>query len=765
MLLANYRLWGFLGIVVPAQAQSAALCYPGQRCTSAAEVDGSYTCKSGICEFNASSIRAQCAANGTCCYVAAGSVATCSADFAFCFANAAASTATCSGSGNCIARVPNSTVTCNNLGSGQTSCFASAAGATAVCAGDGALCYATKASATASCAGGGSKCHAFANKTSLVCAGNTSCLAFATAALSCSGNSSCIAFASRSTLTCGPTSTCSAAQADLVNITTVQCRDDDLASCSALIGGALCLTNSSNMSCTFVVHANGSVACSAGLCQMPTLTSTSTTSSTPTASTAAGLSQTIIIGAASGGGVLVVVLVLVVVFVGFCVRRRRQQNTRQIKWRGFDKKGQEVGKGGLGVKIEKIVWDVDVHRPERYGLLPQLMMMSPEREGSGSEDPSPRSRRCGKTPTSSPSPSVASERLSAMAYSQALLDTLSKDAIRELALKQKAPAEVVKVLNAVLVLLEEEQSWSEARLAMADGEAFLQRLKEYQLGIDQESTLMKLELFLGDREFVPEQIVTISPTAAVLCSWVHHVAGSAKKLQVPKATVSRVPDGMWLNGGSEALCGWGSGRLKRGRRGFVHDAFADGQRLEYYSHRFKCWTHCVVERRDGVLDETIAYMVSAGNTRQNRPYVCCDQLRPLLEKDEPVSLLLEQEWVPGTLMARCPIGKLRRIYSVKLDGNGQAHHAVGADRVRRTYRTGEEVEVYTGPSAGWKSSVVVQEHPDVAPPVRPEVTRQKQIPVWQMVTVSMTHQDVTEDRLVPAYFLRRKICEDHVIAI
>eukprot|EP01015_Nassula_variabilis_P024889 TRINITY_DN4797_c0_g1_i3.p3 TRINITY_DN4797_c0_g1~~TRINITY_DN4797_c0_g1_i3.p3 ORF type:complete len:162 (+),score=53.14 TRINITY_DN4797_c0_g1_i3:66-551(+) len=83
----------------------------------------------------------------------------------------------------------------------------------------------------------------------------------------------------------------------------------------------------------------------------------------------------------------------------------------------------------------------------------------------------------------------------------------------------KPPEIVMKVMDAVLILLNEKTDWNTARVVMQDIGQFINRLKSYDKENIQESILIKLRKKLQDPEFDEKKIQVRVPAAATLAIW------------------------------------------------------------------------------------------------------------------------------------------------------------------------------------------------------------------------------------------------------
>ena len=101
---------------------------------------------------------------------------------------------------------------------------------------------------------------------------------------------------------------------------------------------------------------------------------------------------------------------------------------------------------------------------------------------------------------------------------QDALNDLKKEALTEIRSYAKPPPLVEKVLCAVMIALNLEPSWSQAKKELTDPNFILQ-LRSFRPQDMNTSTLKTLTKRVSEAEFDPETVRTKSTAAAVLCTW------------------------------------------------------------------------------------------------------------------------------------------------------------------------------------------------------------------------------------------------------
>ncbi|CAH1646427.1 unnamed protein product [Spodoptera littoralis] len=78
------------------------------------------------------------------------------------------------------------------------------------------------------------------------------------------------------------------------------------------------------------------------------------------------------------------------------------------------------------------------------------------------------------------------------------------------------------VLEAVLILLQKEPTWAEAKRQLGD-QYFLDRLREFDKDNISDKTLKKVGTYTVKPDFDPEIVGTVSAAAKSLCLWVRAI--------------------------------------------------------------------------------------------------------------------------------------------------------------------------------------------------------------------------------------------------
>ena len=118
------------------------------------------------------------------------------------------------------------------------------------------------------------------------------------------------------------------------------------------------------------------------------------------------------------------------------------------------------------------------------------------------------------------------EATPAMEAAKDAVDCLSKSMLTELKSLSAPPAGVDNVTSAVLILLEREYKnfkWDRAKKMMANVDQFKTRLQEYKGENMTEDEVRRLEPFISDPLFNPDDMKRKSEAAANLCNWVVNI--------------------------------------------------------------------------------------------------------------------------------------------------------------------------------------------------------------------------------------------------
>jgi len=86
------------------------------------------------------------------------------------------------------------------------------------------------------------------------------------------------------------------------------------------------------------------------------------------------------------------------------------------------------------------------------------------------------------------------------------LDTLKESDIGEMKGYAVPPADLVLVMDAVALLLNEDSGWDSAKKMMGQPKVFIKRLKDFDKDKIKEAKLKKLKKFISDDRFDPIKI-------------------------------------------------------------------------------------------------------------------------------------------------------------------------------------------------------------------------------------------------------------------
>lgn len=117
------------------------------------------------------------------------------------------------------------------------------------------------------------------------------------------------------------------------------------------------------------------------------------------------------------------------------------------------------------------------------------------------------------------------------------LDTLKESDIGEMKGYAQPPDDLVLVMNAVALLLDEKAGWDSAKKMMGQPKAFIKRLKDYNKDDIKEAKLKKLKKnFIADERFDPAKIKKKSVAAESICMWCKAMDkySDVKKIVEPK---------------------------------------------------------------------------------------------------------------------------------------------------------------------------------------------------------------------------------------
>lgn len=116
------------------------------------------------------------------------------------------------------------------------------------------------------------------------------------------------------------------------------------------------------------------------------------------------------------------------------------------------------------------------------------------------------------------------------------LDTLKESDIGEMKGYSAPPADLVLVLDAVALLLDEKAGFDNAKKFMGQPKAFLNRLKTYDKDNIKEAKLKKLKKFVNDERFDPIKIAAKSVAGKSICMWCRAMDkySEVNKIVIPK---------------------------------------------------------------------------------------------------------------------------------------------------------------------------------------------------------------------------------------
>ncbi|XP_045494772.1 dynein axonemal heavy chain 2 [Colias croceus] len=123
------------------------------------------------------------------------------------------------------------------------------------------------------------------------------------------------------------------------------------------------------------------------------------------------------------------------------------------------------------------------------------------------------------------------------------LDALNKKDITEVKSYAKPPQKVEMVLEAVLILLQKEPTWAEAKRQLGD-QYFLDRLREFDKDNIADKTLKKIGTYTAKPDFDPEIVGTVSLAAKSLCLWVRAIEKYGKVYKIVKPKKERLEEAL-----------------------------------------------------------------------------------------------------------------------------------------------------------------------------------------------------------------------------
>ncbi|XP_052739543.1 dynein axonemal heavy chain 2 [Bicyclus anynana] len=123
------------------------------------------------------------------------------------------------------------------------------------------------------------------------------------------------------------------------------------------------------------------------------------------------------------------------------------------------------------------------------------------------------------------------------------LDALNKKDITEVKSYAKPPQKVEMVLEAVLILLQKEPTWAEAKRQLGD-QYFLDRLRDFDKDNISDKTLKKIGTYTCKPDFDPEIVGTVSLAAKSLCLWVRAIEKYGKVYKIVKPKKERLEEAL-----------------------------------------------------------------------------------------------------------------------------------------------------------------------------------------------------------------------------
>ncbi|XP_046962283.1 dynein axonemal heavy chain 2 [Vanessa cardui] len=123
------------------------------------------------------------------------------------------------------------------------------------------------------------------------------------------------------------------------------------------------------------------------------------------------------------------------------------------------------------------------------------------------------------------------------------LDALNKKDITEVKSYAKPPQKVEMVMEAVLILLQKEPTWAEAKRQLGD-QYFLDRLREFDKDNISDKTLKKIGTYTAKPDFDPEIVGTVSLAAKSLCLWVRAIEKYGKVYKIVKPKKERLEEAL-----------------------------------------------------------------------------------------------------------------------------------------------------------------------------------------------------------------------------
>ncbi|KAJ8721187.1 hypothetical protein PYW07_001962 [Mythimna separata] len=123
------------------------------------------------------------------------------------------------------------------------------------------------------------------------------------------------------------------------------------------------------------------------------------------------------------------------------------------------------------------------------------------------------------------------------------LDALNKKDITEVKSYAKPPYKVEMVMEAVLILLQKEPTWAEAKRQLGD-QYFLDRLRDFDKDNITDKILKKIGTYTVKPDFDPDIVGTVSLAAKSLCLWVRAMEKYGKIYKIVKPKKERLEEAL-----------------------------------------------------------------------------------------------------------------------------------------------------------------------------------------------------------------------------
>eukprot|EP01135_Chromosphaera_perkinsii_P012097 Nk52_evm35s2579 gene=Nk52_evmTU35s2579 len=114
------------------------------------------------------------------------------------------------------------------------------------------------------------------------------------------------------------------------------------------------------------------------------------------------------------------------------------------------------------------------------------------------------------------------EALPALASAEEALQNLDKSSISELKVFNNPPPLVALVMEAVCLLFKVKPDWASAKTVLNDPQ-LLKKMIEFDKDKIPESTIKKLEKYVQNPDFTPENVAKVSSACKSMCMWIHAI--------------------------------------------------------------------------------------------------------------------------------------------------------------------------------------------------------------------------------------------------